>query len=111
MLKSDDRRSLCATFRQRLQTLIGEERGAVSDFLRDTGVDRSALAQFLDPDIDRLPRAESLRRIAENLVGDQIDAAVLALEDLAERVGVTVTATRQECPVAVAAHRAATEGC
>ena len=65
MLKSDDRRSLCATFRQRLQTLIGEERGAVSAFLRDTGVDRSALAQFLDPDIDRLPRAESLRRIAE----------------------------------------------
>jgi transcriptional regulator with XRE-family HTH domain len=60
-----DRRSLCAAFRQRLQTLIGEERGAVSAFLRDTGVDRSALAQFLDPDIDRLPRAESLRRIAE----------------------------------------------
>jgi transcriptional regulator with XRE-family HTH domain len=60
-----DRRSLCAAFRQRLQTLVGEERGAVSAFLRDTGVDRSALAQFLDPDIDRLPRAESLRRIAE----------------------------------------------
>ncbi len=65
MVEAHDRRSICAAFGQRLQSLIGEERGAVSAFLRDTGIDRSALTQFLDPDIDRLPRAESLRRIAE----------------------------------------------
>ena len=60
-----DKRALAAAFRERLQTLLGEERGGVAGFLRDTGIDRSALSQFLDPGIDRLPRAETLRRIAE----------------------------------------------
>ena len=54
-----------AAFRERLQILLGEERGGVAGFLRDTGIDRSALSQFLDPRVDRLPRAETLRRIAE----------------------------------------------
>ncbi len=60
-----DRRELSAGFRERLKALIGDERGGVAAFLRDTGVDRSALSQFLDPGSDRLPRAETLRRIAE----------------------------------------------
>lgn len=60
-----DKRALASAFRDRLRTLLGDERGGVAAFLRDTGVDRSALSQFLDPDIDRLPRAEALRRIAE----------------------------------------------
>jgi transcriptional regulator with XRE-family HTH domain len=60
-----DKRALSAAFRERLQILLGDERGGVAGFLRDTGVDRSALSQFLDPAIDRLPRAETLRRIAE----------------------------------------------
>lgn len=60
-----DKRSLAAGFRERLRTLLGEERGGLAGFLRDTGIDRSALSQFLDPEIDRLPRAETLRRIAE----------------------------------------------
>jgi hypothetical protein len=60
-----DKRALSAAFRERLQLLLGEERGGVAGFLRDTGVDRSALSQFLDPGVDRLPRAEALRRIAE----------------------------------------------
>ena len=60
-----DKRALAATFRERLQTLLAEERGGVAGFLRDTGIDRSALSQFRDPEIDRLPRAETLRRIAE----------------------------------------------
>lgn len=60
-----DRRMLSAGFRERLQALLGDERGGVAAFLRDTGVDRSALSQFLDPGSDRLPRAETLRRIAE----------------------------------------------
>jgi hypothetical protein len=60
-----DKRALAESFRERLRSLLVEERGGVAGFLRDTGVDRSALSQFLDPDIDRLPRAETLRRIAE----------------------------------------------
>lgn len=60
-----DRRALAAAFRERLKSLLGDERGGVAAFLRDTGVDRSALSQFLDPTVDRLPRAETLRRIAE----------------------------------------------
>src|SRR5919106_2720582 len=60
-----DKRALAQAFRARLQSLLGEERGGVASFLRDTGIDRSALSQFLDPEVDRLPRAETLRRIAE----------------------------------------------
>ena len=60
-----DKRAVAAAFRERLQALLGEERGGVAGFLRDTGIDRSALSQFLDPGIDRMPRAETLRRIAE----------------------------------------------
>ena len=60
-----DKRMLAAAFRERLQTLLVAERGGVAAFLRDTGVDRSALSQFLDASVDRLPRAETLRRIAE----------------------------------------------
>ncbi len=60
-----DKRALAAAFRERLKSLLGDERGGVAAFLRDTGVDRSALSQFLDPSVDRLPRAETLRRIAE----------------------------------------------
>jgi len=59
-----DKRKLASAFRQRLgQLLQAEERGTAA-FLRDTGLDRSALSQFLDPGRDRLPRAEALRRIA-----------------------------------------------
>jgi transcriptional regulator with XRE-family HTH domain len=60
-----DKRALAAAFRERLQVLLAEERGGVAGFVRDTGVDRSALSQFLDPQVDRMPRAEALRRIAE----------------------------------------------
>lgn len=60
-----DKRLLAAAFRDRLRTLLGDEHGGAAAFLRDTGVDRSALSQFLDPAVDRLPRAETLRRIAE----------------------------------------------
>ena len=65
MLRSMDKRELAAGFRERLRTLLADDRGGVAAFLRDSGIDRSALSQFLDPEIDRLPRAESLRRIAE----------------------------------------------
>ena len=60
-----DKRDLAAVFRERLRALIGEDRGGTAAFLAATGIDRSALSQFLDPAVDRLPRAETLRRIAE----------------------------------------------
>jgi len=60
-----DKREVAAAFRERLKSLIGSQRGDVAAFLDETGIDRSALSQFLDPDLDRMPRAETLRRIAE----------------------------------------------
>lgn len=60
-----DKRELAANFRERLRALIGEDRGGTAAFLAATGIDRSALSQFLDPAVDRMPRAETLRRIAE----------------------------------------------
>ena len=60
-----DKREIAAAFRERLQLLLAEERGGIAGFLRDTRLDRSALSQFLDPAVDRMPRAETLRRIAE----------------------------------------------
>lgn len=60
-----DKRQLSSMFRDRLKQMLAAETGSLSAFLRDTGIDRSALSQFLDPSIDRLPRAETLRRIAE----------------------------------------------
>jgi transcriptional regulator with XRE-family HTH domain len=62
---SADKRTIAAAFRERLGSLVAREHGGVAAFLRDTGIDRSALSQFLDPGVDRLPRAETLRRIAE----------------------------------------------
>lgn len=60
-----DKRALCDTFRDRLRQLLDGMPGGTAAFLREAGVDRSALSQFLDPDAGRLPRAETLRRIAE----------------------------------------------
>lgn len=53
------------TFRSRLVQLVASRPGGLSRLARDAGVDRSALSQFLAPDALRLPRAETLRAIAE----------------------------------------------
>ncbi|NND72151.1 MAG: transcriptional regulator [Rhodothermales bacterium] len=60
-----DKRQVAILFRNRLRQLIASEKQSTATFLRDTGMDRSALSQFLDDGSDRLPRAEALRRIAE----------------------------------------------
>ena len=60
-----DKRALAAGFRERFKKLIDGESSSLAGFLREVGMDRSALSQFLDPNHDRLPRAETLRRIAE----------------------------------------------
>lgn len=59
------KRRLAEIFRARLAELVAEHPGGLARFARDTGLDRSALGQFLDPEETRLPRAETLRRIAE----------------------------------------------
>lgn len=60
-----DKRDLAAGFRDRFRQIVAAETDGLSGFIRDIGIDRSALSQFLDPRHDRLPRAETLRRIAE----------------------------------------------
>lgn len=60
-----DRRDLAGLFRSRLSELVEARPGGLARFAREAGLDRSALSQFLDPDGLRLPRAETLRRIAE----------------------------------------------
>lgn len=60
-----DKRDLSAAFRERFRQLVEAEKENLTRFLSDTGIDRSALSQFLDQKYDRLPRAETLRRIAE----------------------------------------------
>lgn len=59
-----DKRELSRLFKERLKQVVvghGEGRG---HFMSAVGIDRSALSQFLSPETDRLPRAETLRRIA-----------------------------------------------
>ncbi len=58
------RRQLAETFRGRLAELVESHPGGQARFARETGLDRSALSQFLDPESLRLPRAETLRAIA-----------------------------------------------
>ncbi len=64
MNEAMDKRALSSLFRDRLRTLLAAEDQPTARFLKETGIDRSALSQFLDPDHVRLPRAETLRRIA-----------------------------------------------
>jgi len=83
-----DKRDVAALFRTRLRQLLASEKQSTAAFLRDTGMDRSALSQFLDDNNDRLPRAEALRRIAAAR-GVSIDW-LLGLENAPEgRQGVT----------------------
>ena len=59
-----DKRELGPIFRERLQILM--QRAGVTRGLRESiGVDRSALTQLLSGQSIRLPRADTLRRIAE----------------------------------------------
>lgn len=59
-----DKRDVARTFRERLEQLLARSGTNRSAFARDIGLDRSALSQLLSDDITRLPRAETLIRIA-----------------------------------------------
>ena len=60
-----DKRQLSSVFRDRFRSLLSEVQDDLPGFLRRVKIDRSALSQLRDPKQDRLPRAETLRRIAE----------------------------------------------
>ena len=60
-----NRLDLHQTFRERLTSLVEAQPGGRSRLARDAGIDRSALGQFLDPASTRLPRVETLVRLAE----------------------------------------------
>lgn len=60
-----DKRALEQIFRDRLLALIDRFEGNHAEFARGIGIDRSALSQLLSERIVRLPRAETLRAIAE----------------------------------------------
>ncbi|WP_299672559.1 helix-turn-helix domain-containing protein [uncultured Roseobacter sp.] len=77
-----DRRDLSAGFKERLAQVLASHPTGKGQFLRDVGMDRSALSQFLSPDSDRLPRAETLRRIAR-VSGVSVDW-LLCLENAPE---------------------------
>ncbi|WP_227269134.1 helix-turn-helix domain-containing protein [Roseobacter weihaiensis] len=59
-----DKRHLSRLFKDRLRRVVSSHPDGRGHFMRATGIDRSALSQFLSPDTDRMPRAETLRRIA-----------------------------------------------
>jgi transcriptional regulator with XRE-family HTH domain len=60
-----DQRELGPVFRERLQALIQRSGVTRAAFAQTIGIDRSALTQLLSGQSIRLPRADTLRRIAE----------------------------------------------
>ena len=60
-----DKRDLGTVFRERLLMLIERFDGSQSRFAASIGLDRSGLSQLLTEGSTRLPRAETLHRIAE----------------------------------------------
>ncbi len=60
-----DRRDLGPVFRDRLQILLQRAGETRAGFAASIGIDRSALTQLLSGTTTRLPRADTLRRIAE----------------------------------------------
>ncbi|WP_299735881.1 helix-turn-helix domain-containing protein [uncultured Roseobacter sp.] len=77
-----DKRDLSAMFKERLAQVLTSHPAGKGHFLREVGMDRSALSQFLNPELDRLPRAETLRRIAR-VSGVSVDW-LLCLENAPE---------------------------
>ena len=60
-----DKRDLSRLFQERVTLLIERSGGNLTRFAGTAGVDRSALSQFLSEGSTRLPRAETLARLAD----------------------------------------------
>lgn len=61
-----DKRHIIDTFQARLDSLIQRAPTSRARFAAEIGIDRSALSQILAPGASRLPRADTLARIAES---------------------------------------------
>lgn len=59
-----DKRDVSRLFRDRMEQLLARSGRNRSAFAQEIGVDRSALSQLLSGEVTRLPRAETLIRIA-----------------------------------------------
>lgn len=77
-----DKRDLSRLFKERLREVLASHSEGRGHFMRSVGIDRSALSQFLNSDTDRMPRAETLRRIA-SVSGVSVDW-LLCLENAPE---------------------------
>ncbi len=77
-----DKRLLSQEFKKRLAQVVASHTDGRASFMRAVGIDRSALSQFLSLETDRLPRAETLRRIA-SVTGVSVDW-LLCLENAPE---------------------------
>lgn len=77
-----DKRDLSRNFKDRLHQVVQSHSEGRGHFMRAVGIDRSALSQFLSPESDRMPRAETLRRIA-SVSGVSVDW-LLCLENAPE---------------------------
>lgn len=77
-----DRTDLSDLFRERLRDVLDAQQTSRGEFLRRVDMDRSALSQFLSPSNTRLPRADTLRRIAQ--VGGVSVDWLLGLENARE---------------------------
>ena len=60
-----DKRELADAFQHRFRQVLESSPLGKTKFLKKTGIDRSALSQFLSAEVSRLPRAETLRKIAD----------------------------------------------
>ena len=60
-----DKRDLATLFRERIALLVQRKGASQGAFAREIGLDRSAFSQMMSADGARLPRAETLRQIAE----------------------------------------------
>ncbi|MEM7499200.1 MAG: transcriptional regulator [Pseudomonadota bacterium] len=94
-----DKRDLSLIFADRLRQLVDREPGGLSAFARATGLDRSALSQFLAPGSTRLPRAEALRRIAAHAkVSADWLLGLSFSEEAARQLSATVDIEEAESP-------------
>lgn len=77
-----DKRDLSKEFKRRLGQALDDYGKGRGHFMRAVGIDRSALSQFLSVETSRLPRAETLHRIA-TATGVSVDW-LLCLENAPE---------------------------
>ncbi|MEM6614914.1 MAG: helix-turn-helix transcriptional regulator [Pseudomonadota bacterium] len=93
-----DKRDVHPIFQDRLAQLLSAYEGRPAAFARSIGIDRSALTQLLNPQASRLPRAETLHRIALNH-GVSVDWLLGLSQAEMQRTEIAPTLEIEEAPV------------